>query len=495
MSIFRGLSGRLSFTDRGADTNAQQSAPQPTGGAFSASMAAQMLGTIGAIYNMRARLADVNQMSAKFGGLRDIRNAIAKFGVHPSMLAAVDPKGTELAVIPGIPALESLDQFGLGVDDPRTTAALEGLDAALEQESEVVAAWLTASSDDVSDLMLNLETQIREYAEDIEALQKALDGGGLVEGGEEVYQIPAEQRLEIIHALTEVVNELDTPNYDLDETAQLKEEVVDLLRPLAPMLGLTFIDGVLGIDDTKVAEDYRPRSGTYAELGYTSEALEELLSATASLLGALTVLTEKRAAIVERLKAVAVTVESTKADEGAAQEDDGGAEPNPEGDELPKTGDGTGEEGGEDGSLGGEGATQEDPNAPDLGNADTTFDPGKDLNPEGDGPDGEEQPTNDDQTTTDGSLEELTETEDVNDTARHRNLVGAWLGMLYLVTEASLSTITNTVAIAESNIDAEAGEGDEGGEPDGDEGAGGEGDGDGDEGGDTGEDIPDDDDI
>ena len=88
----------------------------------------------------------------EFSSLRNLRQVITEHGISRALLAYADQNNSLRQIIPGLPAVESLNAVPLSLRDTRHLAALEGIDQALGQEDKVLASWVDNLSRDTADL-------------------------------------------------------------------------------------------------------------------------------------------------------------------------------------------------------------------------------------------------------------------------------------------------------------------------------------------------------
>lgn len=305
---------------------------------------------------MHAANAAMTSHAEGFAELRRFEKTVRTYGLSKPLLAYADPGGHLQAMVKTLPSLESLDVVPFDSRDSRTTMALRGFKAALEEEVVVMQSWVDGTADSLASLLANVAEQTNEFMAAAGALGETLEHGEVGDeqlGTVSLLAISAEAmatKLAAIHRVLDAIAEPLFDSNDAEEVAEARSVLGNLVSEIASFTGAVYEteDLSVTIDSEAVAEEFIAAEGTLLDKGYTIEKTRELLVQAAVVAGALKALVDRGPAMVERLKTIVVELSPAMPAEGEPAMAEGEVAP-ADGEAAPAEGEGEGapEEGGD----------------------------------------------------------------------------------------------------------------------------------------------------
>lgn len=246
--------------------------------------------------------------ASDFDDVRRLRATVESYGMSKSLMAIL-PENIH-NTLPGMPAFESLDRIPLPRHDPRTSRILEGLSAAMEEESSYVKIWVKDTCKNVCTHLDLLGEKANEYREQATSLRDRLHGmyvSELILKEIVVTCLSAKSQLDVIKTLCSVISDFDIPPHSvsLNDLNTNMDMLNTVFERICPMTGICFDDtGRVVINKDKIASEYTPTEENLYAKGYSVEKAVELCDAIMSLSACLSELADKKSSIVERLEAI-----------------------------------------------------------------------------------------------------------------------------------------------------------------------------------------------
>jgi hypothetical protein len=291
-----------------------------------------------------ASLSKTATMAEDFSNLRLLRAVIKTQGLNKALMLFANPGNKTISQLAkNIPSNESLDAVSIGRGDRRTKAALEGLDESIQAEPKLIADWTRASADDIGNLLESVEQQLKDLGEAISQGLECLEGAEDFDEATLAIQIealPAEAALARINALLDVLPDMDaiiSDPCDRDAMDIHKEKTSQMVDKIGTTAGLSVDEeNDHHIVSGPISDDYLPRTATLGELGYTREALIELLKKSDCLVDELNGLVERKEQVVGHFNETADNIEQIDntvppAVDGAIDADEGEENPDQDG--------------------------------------------------------------------------------------------------------------------------------------------------------------------
>ncbi len=264
----------------------------------------QLLSAVHLMDNQRSDYADMRQFH------RVVRHA----GLSRALMQFVNPHNQLAAIIPGLPATESLDSVTIQRTDPRTLATLEGFETALEQHATMVADWIQTGADNLDVLLESLKPQtadlgeaISHYLEELEAAE--IDDADLSQCT--AVLLPHDDICARIACLLEAFPDFDAAVSDptdrdaMDAHAQAISETADKMGSHTGLAVDSDNPHQLTMDRTDATA---PQQGNLAELGYDLPKTVALLKMADALLDEVEGLIARKAAMLDQLDAAKTMV-------------------------------------------------------------------------------------------------------------------------------------------------------------------------------------------
>ena len=254
-------------------------------------------------------LHDMQRLTQELSDLRHLKAVIAVNGINRSLMSFVNPGNKIISKhIPALPANESLDAISLNATDRRTVAAVEGISETLDAENQLIATWISTAATDVDQLLSEVEAQFSDFGQAISASLTAIEQGDLSDvdlASVTLVVLPYDAAMARLDALADVLPDMDaliSDPTDGDAMDSFRERINTIVEKLGPICGLSVEESapylLLSGD---VSEEFTPKSGTLADLGYTADNLAELLRRADNVVDELSGLIERKEAIVQQL--------------------------------------------------------------------------------------------------------------------------------------------------------------------------------------------------
>lgn len=345
--MFKGITRHMVATEALAAANAPKPKAPPRLQKRSLSPAgiSAAVSTLQHAANLRVGVTQLRNTHSEFVQLRALRTITQEGALNKAVLKVVDPRGALSSFIKTTPSLESLDAVPLMKTNQRAVDFVGGLTKALEAETAIVSGWLETAISGVEGMFSGVAAQAAEYTDILKTIVDGIGGASDTVGEMRILGIGANERVELLKAIKEVLDNLAVPSYNVDKADETLSLLSTLIAPLSEKTGIALIDSCVVTDMEKIAEAYVPTEGSLSEKGYTKEAMQQVLSAAGELVGALQALSARGPAIVERLKAIVGEVRAA-----SVETDDPTVAGNAENGEVANVDPGTGESAGDGGT-------------------------------------------------------------------------------------------------------------------------------------------------
>jgi len=157
----------------------------------------------------------LNRVAKDFADLRRLKKIVKTEGLNRSLLSFVNPvRGGLSRIIPGLPAIETMDMVPVDASDPRAQDAISGIDQVLDTEPEVIADHIRTGADTVDTILCVVQDQTKEYGPLVSHYLLSLEDcsdTAVTEGLSDstLNAIPYEHACACVEALLDVLPEID----------------------------------------------------------------------------------------------------------------------------------------------------------------------------------------------------------------------------------------------------------------------------------------------